>query len=180
MKYEINALKQLKDNSPWYMMLGVGLILFGILAIVYAYFSTIISVVYLGIGVVALGVFELLKSFKMNRWNNFLLHLFLSIVYLVVGIFIISNPAANAITLTLLFSIFLIIAGLARIIFALSQEIPHKNWILFNGAITLLLGILVLMQWPYSGLWVLGMFIGLDMIFTGITWVQLSLIAKNL
>jgi uncharacterized membrane protein HdeD (DUF308 family) len=58
--------------------------------------------------------------------------------------------------------------------------VPHKGWILISGAITLLLGILIWAQWPYSGLWVIGTFIGIDMILTGITWVQLSLIAKNL
>lgn len=180
MTYDGTALKQLKENSSWYLILGIGLVVLGTLAVFYSFFATLISVIYLGILVLCLGIFEGIKSFSINKWSSFLLHLFISILYCIGGIFIIANPELNAITLTLLLAIFFIVAGIARIVFALTQHIPHKGWVLFNGAITLLLGILIWQQWPYSGLWVLGMFTGIDMIFMGFTWIQLSMMAKKL
>ncbi len=174
------ALKQLKENSSWYLVLGISLIILGTLFIFYSFTATIVSVIYLGALITIAGIFEGVKAFKMNKWKSFFLHLFLCILYLIAGIFIALNPAVNALTLTLLLAIFFVITGIAKTIFALTQHVPHKMWILLNGILTLILGILIWMQWPVSGLWVIGMFFGIDLIFTGFTWIQLSMIAKNL
>lgn len=180
MNYAAPALKQLKENSGWYLILGIGLIIGGMLALYYSYVTTIVSVIYLGAALFVFGVFEALKSFKVNQWSSFFLHIFLAILFIVGGVFIIANPALNALTITLFLAIFFVVAGIARILFALTQDVPHKGWVLVNGILTLLLGFLIWKQWPYSGLWVLGMFMGIDMIFTGITWIQLSMFAKKI
>ncbi len=174
------ALKQLKENSTWYLVLGISLVILGTLFIFYSFTATILSVIYLGALIAITGIFEGIKAFKVNKWNSFFLHIFLSILYLFAGIFIAFYPALNAVTLTLLLAIFFVVSGIAQIIFALTQKIPHKNWIILNGIITLILGILIWSQWPVSGLWVIGMFVGIDMIFRGFSWIQLSMIAKNL
>ena len=181
-RYEITQelKKQLKTNSSWFFFLGLGLVALGTLALIFSYTSTIFSMVYLGVMLTSVGIFEGIKSFKISQWGNFLLHIFLCIFYTLVGLFIVFNPLANALTLTFLISIFLIISGILRIIFAVTKHVPHKNWLLFNGIITLVLGIMILARWPASGLWVIGMFVAIDMIFTGWTWIQLSLIARKI
>ncbi|MCL4361652.1 DUF308 domain-containing protein [Candidatus Dependentiae bacterium] len=180
MKYDGVAIKQLKENSSWYMLLGIGLILLGTLAIYYALYTTLFSILYLGALLTVLGVFEFVKSFKINKWDNFFLHFFLGILYIVGGLFAIFNPAINAIMLTLLMSIFFIVTGIAKIAFALGRNVPHKGLMLFNGTVALVLGGLILAQWPYSGFWVIGMFVGIDMILTGWSWIWLSMLAKKL
>lgn len=174
------ALNQIKKNSSWYMTLGIGLVILGSLAILFSFISTIVSVVYLGIFIIILGIFEAVKAFKINLWANFFLHLFLSILYIVCGLFITINPTASALSITFLLAIFFVVTGILRIIFGLAKHVPHRIWLVINGIVTLLLGLLIWYEWPYSGLWVIGTFIGIDTIFTGWTWIMLSAEAKKL
>ena len=77
-------------------------------------------------------------------------------------------------------SFFFIVTGIMRMVFSFAQHVPHRLWLFLNGAITLLLGVMIYNQWPESGLWVLGVFMGIDIMFTGWTWIMLSLRAKNI
>lgn len=179
-KLEQSVKNQLKENRSWFLALGIGLVLLGTLAVVFAFASTLFSVIYLGGLLLVAGVFEAIKAFKVNLWHNFFLHLFLSLVYAIAGILIIYNPIGNAITLTLLLAIILIIVGAARLIFAVAKHTPHRGWLAINGILTILLGVLIAYQWPMSGLWVIGMMVGIDMIFTGWTWIMLAYAVKKI
>jgi len=92
----------------------------------------------------------------------------------------IGNPAASALILTLLLAMFFMVAGLFRIITALSMRFPSWGWRLFDGIIALLLGILLWAQWPVSGFWAIGMFIAIYLIFSGWSCVMLALEAHRL
>jgi uncharacterized membrane protein HdeD (DUF308 family) len=174
------ALRQLKENENWYLILGIGLVILGTLAVMFSLISTIISILYLGAFFIVVGVFEAMQSFKMNRWTGFILHLLLAIFYVGSGIFIILNPAVGAVSLTLFLGIFFVLMGILRIIFSLIGAVLHRGWLLLNGIITLLLGALIWYEWPYSSIWVIGTFVGIDTIITGWTWIMLSLRVKNL
>jgi uncharacterized membrane protein HdeD (DUF308 family) len=82
--------------------------------------------------------------------------------------------------LTLMMAMFFMVAGLFRIITALAMRFPSWRWRLFDGIITLLLGILLWEQWPFSGLWAIGMFIGIALIISGWSSVMLALAARDL
>jgi len=173
------AKKQLKNNWGWFFALGMCLVALGSLAVMFSLVSTIVSVEYLGFLMLFIGFFEGIKALKMSRWSGFFLHLFLCVLYCVAGVFIVSNPQENAITLTLLIAIFFVVSGILKIIFAYAKNVPHQGWLLLNGALSILLGILIWQQWPSSGLWVLGTLMGVDILFTGWTWIMLALTAKN-
>lgn len=178
--YTARAMQQLQKNWHWYLVFGIALVVLGSLAIVFSYTSTIFSIMYIGGFLIIAGVVEAIQSFKLRLWSRFFLHAILGILYVIAGLFLLVNPAFNAISLTLLLAIFFVISGIFKIIFALSNNVPHKGWIIANGAITLLLGALIWQQWPISGLWVIGLFVGIDMIFTGWAWIALAMTAKNL
>ncbi len=180
--FEINpqCIAQLKENSTWYLLLGIGLVVLGTLAMIFAYTSTVFSVIYLGLLLMTVGGFEAFQAFKMSRWSLFFLHLILGILFIVGGFFMVMDPTVNAINLTLFLAIFFVVSGILKIIFAFAKHIPHKFWLVLNGVLTLVLGVLIWKQWPYSGLWVIGMFVGIDTIFTGWTWIMLSLAAKKM
>ena len=173
------AIKQLQKNSSWFLVLGISLVILGTLAIIFSFYSTIFSIVYLGTFLGIIGIFEIIQSFKLSRWSSFFLHLFLGVLYIVGGIFIVYNPLVNALTLTLLLAIFFVISGILKIIFSFAQKTPHKGWLALNGILTLILGALIWAQWPFSGLWVIGTLVGIDTLFTGWTWIMLSIAAKN-
>lgn len=179
--FQSNAMsqKQLAANANWYLALGISMVVFGTLAVIFSFTSTLFSIIYLGAMLIVLGIMEAVKAFKLSKWSSFFLHIGLGILYVAGGGFILYNPALNAITLTLMLAIFFVVAGIARMIFALVGTVPHKGWLILNGALTLLLGVLIWQQWPVSGLWAIGMLVGVDAIFTGWTWVMLSSMAKK-
>jgi uncharacterized membrane protein HdeD (DUF308 family) len=92
----------------------------------------------------------------------------------------IANPGRAAVILTLLIAIILIFAGLFRLFIAFSTQLHHRGWLILNGAISIVLGIMIWDAWPVSGLWVIGLFIGIDMIFDGWTEIILALSARRL
>ncbi len=172
-------LKQLKENWNWYLLLGICSVVFGTFAAIYSVTTTIFSMIYIGIFLIILGIFEIIQSFTLSQWSNFFLHLFLGILYGVGGILIVSHPTINAISLTLLLAVFFIVSGIFKIVVPIFKKIPHKGWVIFNGILTLILGGLILYQWPLSGLWVIGLFVGLEAIFSGWSLIMLSLLAKK-
>jgi uncharacterized membrane protein HdeD (DUF308 family) len=93
---------------------------------------------------------------------------------------IVANPVATAETLTLLIALLLMFGGIFRIVAALAVQFPHWGWLVLHGAVNLLLGIAIWRQWPWSGLWVIGLFVGIDLIFNGWSLVMLALAAKKL
>ena len=104
----------------------------------------------------------------------------MGVLYLVLGLLFSATPARPEVAMTLLLACALMVGGLFRIIGSLMYRFPHWGWTFVGGAINLLLGILDLaVSGPEAALRVIGLFVGIDMIFTGWTWVMLALAVKN-
>ena len=127
------------------------------------------------------GVLEGVHAFWREKgWGGFFIDLLTGILYVVVGFMLVANPAASAVALTLLISLFLMFGGIFRIVVALFVRFHNWGWLLLHGIIILLLGVAIWRQWPLSGLWVIGLFIGIDMIFNGWSLMMLGLAAKRI
>ena len=176
----LSDIQGLQRNWGWLLALGIISIILGILALGSSAFFTIASMIFFGWILLIMGILELVYSFWQRHWGGFFLHLLNGILAGVVGVILIGNPAASALFLTLMLAMFFMAAGLFRIITSLAMRFPSWGWRLFNGIITLLLGILLWAQWPLSGLWAIGMFIGVDLIFSGWASVMLALAARSL
>ena len=175
------GLQELKRNWCWYLSLGILLIVFGTIAIGRSCLFTTMSMVFIGWLMIFAGAAQAFHAFWKERgWGGFFVDLLMGILYVVVGFMILANPQATAVTLTLLIGMFLIFDGLFRIVGAIAVRLPNWGWILLNGAISLLMGIMIWRQWPLSGIWVIGLFVGIQMIFNGWSLVMLALTAKNL
>jgi uncharacterized membrane protein HdeD (DUF308 family) len=170
----------LKQNWGWFLALGIILILLGTVALGSSVLMTIASVFFFGMLLIIAGALEAVHAFWRREWDGFFIHLLGGILYLVVGLMIAANPAASAVTLTLLISMFLIVGGVFRIVGCLAVRVHHRPWLMLSGIVNLILGIMIWRQWPLSGLWVIGLFVGIDMIFNGWSLVMLAVSAKNL
>lgn len=104
----------------------------------------------------------------------------MGVLYLVTGVVFLRHPADALAFVTLLLACALMIGGLFRIIGSLMYQFPQWGWTLLGGAINLLLGLYIYSQWPLDSFIILGLFIGIDMIFTGWTWVALALAVRGL
>jgi uncharacterized membrane protein HdeD (DUF308 family) len=114
-----------------------------------------------------------------RHWRGFALHLLAAALYLVVGLFMLEDPVRAAVVLTLLLAAAFFVGGLLRIIFSLGVLFPSWPWVLLNGAVDLILGVLILNGWPESSLWALGLLVGIDLLFHGWSSVILALTVRN-
>ncbi|HEY7323069.1 MAG TPA: HdeD family acid-resistance protein [Candidatus Binatia bacterium] len=172
---------ELRRNWGWFLILGIVLIVLGTIALGSSLVMTIASVFFFGWLLIIGGVLEVVHAFwREKRWGGFFLDLLTGILYVVAGWMMVTNPGQSALLLTLLIAMFLVFEGVFRIVAALSVRYPHWGWVLFNGIISLILGIMIWRQWPYSGLWVIGLFVGIEMLLNGWSLVMLSLTARNL
>lgn len=177
---QLTNVEEFRRNANWFLALGIILIILGIIALGRSIFVTLASMVFLGWILIIGGVVEAGQAFWQRQWGGFFLHLLGGVLYAIVGFMIVANPQTGAMALTLLIALFFLIAGSFRIIGSLTMRFPEWRWVLLNGIVTFLLGLLIWKQWPSSALWVIGLFIGIDLILTGWSWVMLSLTAKRL
>lgn len=171
---------ELRRSWGWFLALGIALIVLGTIALGSSLLMTIASVFFFGWLLIIGGVMEAIHAFWRKRWAGFFLDLLTGILYVIAGWMMVTNPKESALLLTLIIAMFLVFEGVFRIVAALTARYPHWGWVLFNGVISLILGILIWRQWPYSGLWVIGLFIGIEMLLNGWSLVMLSLSARNL
>ncbi len=177
-----DELQALRGSWIWFLVLGVAMAVIGTFAISWACIATItVAATWLfGFLLIASGIAEIINSFYAGRWSGTLFHMLIGVLYTLVGLMIVDQPEGSAIQLTLIIAIFLIVSGMFRIVFAISERFTGWGWVLLNGAVTLFLGILIYKQWPASGLWVIGLFVGIDLIFNGLAWIMLALGLRRL
>lgn len=174
-------LQTLRRYWLWFLVLGLLMVLLGSFAIGWACLTTItVTATWLfGFLLLATGIAEVIHSFWIGRWGGMLFHLVIGMLYVLVGFLIIDQPENAAIQLTLLIAIFLMVSGIFRVVIAVSERFPSWGWIVLNGVVAFFLGLLIYKQWPTSGLWLIGLFIGIDLIFNGWAWVMLALTARS-
>jgi uncharacterized membrane protein HdeD (DUF308 family) len=167
-------------NWGWFLAFGIGLALLGILAIMRAVTATVVSMLFFGwLLVIAAGI-EIVQAIMVGKWAGLFQHWLGAVLFGVIGVLILWRPLVTAEILTLLMGAFFLVAGLFQLITPFVISLPDWGWHTLNGLITLLLGILVLAQWPLSGLWVIGLFVGIELVFYGVAWVALALDLRSL
>lgn len=163
-------------NRKRLMGFGTLSLIFGIVGIFMSTTLTITSVFIFGVFVVVIGFIFLIEAFSAPQWKGRLLNFLLAILYIIAGIIMVLDPSATAVWFTLFIAAFLIIIGGMRIItgFKMKDDIDNWGWIIFSGLLTILLGVMIYAQWPESGLWVIGLFISVELIMQGINTILLS------
>lgn len=170
----------LREYWGWFLGLGLLFIALGFLAVGASTAVTLGSVIFLGTLLLIGGVAQIAYTFSIREWSGFFISLLSGVLYSVVGFLMIVHPAESALSLTLVLAAFYIVGGIFRIIASLSARFEHWGWALFSGVIKLALGLLIWLGWPNTGLWIIGLFIGIDLIFYGWFWVLLSLTARTM
>ena len=173
------GIEEVRAHRGWFLFMGVALIILGTIAVGSAEIMTLVSVMLLGWLLLFGGLFEVVHGFARRAWGGFFINLMGGLLYAVTGILMISHPTLAAATLTLMIAMLLVVAGTFRIVVAFSTPIHHRGWLVLNGVVSLLFGIYILSTWPASGLVIIGLFIGIDMIFDGWTEVMLALSSGN-
>ena len=176
-----SELGPLRAKYAWIIALGVIYVVVGLIALGSVIMATAASMLVVGIMMVIAGLAEVINAFQVKTWGKFLLWLLLGTLYMLAGLMTFENPLLAALVLTLILGVALVISGIVRIILAFGmKEGTFWIWVVFSGLLTLLLGVMILARWPVSSLYVLGLFLGIDLVIAGASWIGVGLGLKRL
>jgi uncharacterized membrane protein HdeD (DUF308 family) len=171
----VRVTPEMIHNWGWFLVLGIVLVLLGIAAIVRSVAATVVSTVFFGWILVFASFIQFVDAFMVGHWAGFFQHLLIAILFGLVGAVLVMKPMLSAEAVTFVMSIFFLVGGLYELIASFWTHLPGWGWQALNGIIASLMGVLILTQWPISGLWVIGLFVGIDLILYGWAWIALAL-----
>ncbi len=151
------------------------LLVLGIAAIVRSVAATVVTMLFFGWLLVLAAGIEIAQAVMVGHWAGFFYHLLAAVLFGVAGLMLATRPVISAEAVTILMALFFLVGGLFQVIASIAVTLPGWGWQVADGIITFILGALVLAQWPISGLWVIGLFVGIDLIFYGGAWIALAL-----
>lgn len=166
------SIHHLHKNWLWMVVFGAALVLAGLIGLGAVGFATLATVLMVGIMMLVCGAAELALGFRAKDWSHFFLWVLGGILYIAAGTFAIVNPILASLVLTLMLGAGLIAAGLVRIF--LATQLPsgrHRGLVVVSGLITALLGLVIVLHWPTSSVFVLGMLLAIDLIVQGTGWI---------
>jgi uncharacterized membrane protein HdeD (DUF308 family) len=165
----------------WFVALGVVLLLLGVLALGDVVVVTLISTIFIGAMLLVGGVFQVVHAFMVKTWSGFLLSMLGGIVYAVGGLLIMNEPVQGALVITLFLIVALMIGGILRIVVAVRHREINGWWLMaLSGVISVLIGFLLYASFPWSGLWVLGTLIGVELLVQGATWLMFGMALRRM
>jgi len=165
----------------WFLVWGIALAALGIFAVSATALTTLVTVFLLAFVLIISGIVLIIDAFSFwhGKGRGFPLHVIMGILYLVAGAILIKNPVAGSVSITFLLGTFYILLGIFRIIYSLSMQLFNWGWSLINGIITLLLGVLIMESWPESSLYIIGLFVGIDLFFCGWAYIMVAFAARR-
>ena len=169
-----------RQDSAWSIVLGVLLVIFGALAVGSPFLAATAVNAIIAWLIVLAGVVHLIIAFSAPKVGNLIWKVLVGIAYLCFGAYLIMHPVLGVASLTLLLATLFLIEGIFAIgmYFGMSS-VGRSNWVLLDGIITLVLGLMIYMQWPSSSAWVIGTLVGVSMISSGVTRVMLSMALRK-
>lgn len=170
----VSVLNSLEDRWNWFLGIGVALMLLGILAITGAQVASILTIFFIGIMLIAGSITKFIAAFWAKAWSGFWLSLLVGVLYGVTGFLCVGKPLQALGAVTLIMSALFLVSGASKVISSLYLRFESWGWVFFSGLISLLLGVLLLAEWPESSLWVVGTFLGVDLLISGWVWIALA------
>lgn len=165
-------IETLRSRRGWFIVLGLALIALGVIAFANLYVATVATVYYVGILMIAGAVAQMVMAFGVKGWTRAIFLIGTAILYGLAGLFAFMDPLLASTIITLLLAAMLIASGIVRIVLAM-RERPRKGWgwVLTTGILSIIVALVVMAGWPVDSLWILGLFLSVDLISQGLGWL---------
>ncbi|HUO94779.1 MAG TPA: HdeD family acid-resistance protein [Steroidobacteraceae bacterium] len=167
----IDFVGELHRSWGWFLALGIAFIVCGAFCIVSNIATTFATVLFFGWLLLISGIAALVHAFTAGSWRGSLLYLLSALLRGFTGYLLVRYPAAGAMSLTLVLASFFVVGGSFRAIGAGMIQFPRWGWSVFSGVLSVVLGVMLLVQLPASSVWFIGFAIGIDLIFEGASLV---------
>jgi uncharacterized membrane protein HdeD (DUF308 family) len=174
-----HELEALRGQWLWFVILGVLLVVLGMVALSSVVIASLAAAMAIGILLLIAGIGETIGAFWCRGWSGFFMHMLSGVLSIVIGALFIHHPATADLALTVLIASFLMVGGIFKIVTALSYRFATWGWPLVSGIIDLVLGVLIWQEWPTSAFWVIGLFLGINLIFRGFNWISLGVALRS-
>jgi uncharacterized membrane protein HdeD (DUF308 family) len=169
-----------RQVSTLSILWGVALIILGMLAVGSPFLAAVAVNAFVAWLLVLAGVVHLTVAFHTREAGRLIWRVLVGLAYLSFGVYLIMHPALGVATLTLVLASLFLVEGILNIaLFFQVRSIQGSSWLLIDGIITLLLGLMIYLQWPSSSAWAIGTLVGVSMIISGVTRVMLSLAVRK-
>lgn len=166
--------RKLRRGFGWLTVLGAVLVLGGIVGLVYTGVATLTSMILFGWLLLTGGLVGLLQAVQSRGSNFFWLGVVVAALNLAAGIVVVRHPEGTAEALTMFAALLFLTGGVFRLVGSVVVRGPQFGWTLVQGAFGVLLGLLVLLDWPHSSLYVLGCFFSLALLFDGLGLIAIG------
>jgi uncharacterized membrane protein HdeD (DUF308 family) len=172
----------MEPRPSWAFALGLVMIVLGIIAIAAPIFTSLAIELVLGWLFILGGLLQIIYSFQPpHRGGSFFINLLIGIVALTIGILVLANPWAGVISLTLLIGVYFFVDGIFRVFLAFQlKPTASWGWLLLNGLLMIVLGILIWSQWPFNAAWILGLLVGIGLLINGLVAILYGITARSL
>jgi uncharacterized membrane protein HdeD (DUF308 family) len=171
---------ELKKNWTWMLSLGIVMVILGTIGLGMTVLFNEIVVMYFGFLLLFGSGVQLMQAFRAAAWKGRFWHILIALMYIAGGIIAVTEPVVAGMTLALLIAWILIVIGVLRLVMAFQMRGANGwLWTLLGGVLSVALGIMIMNEWPQSGLWVIGLFVAIEMLFAGWSQIMIAFAAKN-
>lgn len=166
--------RRLSRSFGWLALLGTLLVVVGLVGLVYTGVATLTSMLLFGWLLLLGGIVGLLHAIDSRGSDYFWLGVVVAALNIAAGVVVIRHPHGTAEALTMFAALLFLTGGVFRLVGSVVVRGPQFGWTLLQGAFGLLLGLLVLFDWPHSSLYVLGLFFSLALLFDGLGLIAMG------
>lgn len=167
-------------HRGWFLALGIALVALGTAAILFPFYGSLTGARIFGWIMLFSGLATGMHAYRASGWGGVLLQILIAIAYIFGSIWLLSNPLAGIATLTLVLIAVLLVQGVVSAIEAFQvRPAAGWGWMLVSGAASIVLAIMLKMEFPSSALWAIGLLFGVSLVFNGWSFVILALGAKK-
>jgi uncharacterized membrane protein HdeD (DUF308 family) len=174
------GLDVVKTNWAWFFGLGAALIVLGIVAISVPLAVSLAAEILCGWLFLIAGIAHVIHAFRCKGWSGVFWSLLAGFLFAIAGWYLVTNPGAGVIVLTLVVAAMFLAEGIFKFVMAF-QVRPMQNWgwLAVNGVVSFLLGALIWSRWPGDAAWVIGLLVGIDMIVGGAAMIAVAFSARD-
>jgi uncharacterized membrane protein HdeD (DUF308 family) len=164
----------------WFLALGILLVIIGLAAIAFPFLSTIAAKIAIGWIFLVAGVVEVFHAFYVQRWAGFIWNLLIGLLYILAGIWLAFFPLTGILTLTVVIAALFFVEGVMEFIMGFRMR-PHEGWgwVVLSGLVAIAAGLLIALSLPASAVWALGLLAGINLLFSGWSFIYLALSGKR-
>lgn len=178
MKHSDKPLMESRSDAPLFA-LGLFFVILGFIGLGMSMYLTLATMLVFGILLVVGGVSQIADAFRCAGWKGTYWHLFLGFLYIVCGAIVFANPFVTSVLLTMVLGVVLVLMGIVRIAMSISMKNSGWGLILLSGIAALVLGAMILLHWPATGIWIIGLFIAIELIMTGWSYILIAFVTKH-